>query len=72
MDHVDTAILEALAGELRPEVVEAVLGGVFEALDGRAPAKDAEGLRRELATVEQEASRLSTAIARRLTLAGFR
>ena len=63
MDHVDTAILGALAGELRPEVVEAVLYDVFEALDARTPAMDAVRLRLELATVEQEASRLSTAIA---------
>jgi hypothetical protein len=63
MDHVDCAVLDALGFELRPEVVDAVLDGVFEAIDAKGPTGDADRLRRELTNVEQEADRLSTAIA---------
>jgi site-specific DNA recombinase len=44
-------------------LMDHVDAAILDALDGRTPLRDAERLRRELATVEQEASRLSTAIA---------
>lgn len=63
MDAVDRSVLAVLGEDvLRPEMVEAVLAGVFEAkTDGGATA--AQRLQDELGTVEREMARLSEAIA---------
>lgn len=66
MDHVDRSVLEKIGGEvLRPEIVEAVLDGVYAESSQESPLKDARRLRDELATVEREkTARLADAIAR--------
>jgi DNA invertase Pin-like site-specific DNA recombinase len=64
MDHVDAAVLAAFGGDvLRPEILEAVIEGVFAALDEGVSQEDERRLRRELAAVEQEAARLTAAVA---------
>jgi hypothetical protein len=64
MDSVDREVLSKIGGEvLRPDVVEAVLSSVFDALADDGPAKDAARLREELATTNREADRLTEAIA---------
>jgi hypothetical protein len=63
MDAVDGAVLAAIGGDvLRPELVDAVLAGVFDELtkDGVA---DVRRLENELATTEREMARISDAIA---------
>ena len=63
-ERIEDAVLRVLGGDvLRPEVISAVLDGIFAALAPEAIAPNLERARAELATVEREIARLVEALA---------
>lgn len=64
VESIDAAVLGTLGSDvLRPEIVEAVIAGVFEAMRPAATHDQATAIAAELATVEREIGRLAEAIA---------
>ena len=55
IERVDDAVLQTLGGDvLRPDVVMAILDGVFEAMTPTTRARDVDALRTELSGLERE------------------
>ena len=64
MDALNRAVLGTLASDvLRPEVIDAVLAGVLDAMRPKATDEHAAALSTELATLDREIERLTEAIA---------
>lgn len=64
MEQVDRSVLGKIVSDvLRPQVIDAVVSGVLEALQPKNRTREADSYRREMQGVERELERLTEAIA---------